>query len=117
MAVDFKRDGKLDLAVSNLGSDYGLNPSRHRDGTFQAKVDYATASMPQGVAVGGYNGDGKLDLAVNDVNCVNFPSCGPGMVSHSSKQRRWNISKPRGVSYWTNARRCDRRRLQRGRPS
>jgi hypothetical protein len=37
--------------------------------------------MPQGVAVGAYNGDGKLDLAVNDLNCVNFRSCGPGMVS------------------------------------
>ena len=37
--------------------------------------------MPQGVAVGAYNGDGKLDFAVNDLNCVNFRSCGPGMVS------------------------------------
>ena len=34
------------------------------DGTFAAKVDYATGSHPDSVAVGDFNLDGKPDLAV-----------------------------------------------------
>src|SRR5262249_30459873 len=34
------------------------------DGTFQAAVDYPLASGADSVAVGDFNGDGKLDLAV-----------------------------------------------------
>jgi hypothetical protein len=36
------------------------------DGTFQPRVDYATAKFPSQVAVGDFNGDGKPDLAVTD---------------------------------------------------
>jgi len=81
MTANFNRDGKLDLAVNNLGSDTVSILLGNGDGTFQSQVQYATASMPQGVAIGDYNGDGNIDLAVNDLNCVNFPACGPGMVS------------------------------------
>ena len=81
MTADFNRDGKLDLAVNNLGSYTVSILLGNGDGTFQSQVQYATASMPQGVAIGDYNGDGNIDLAVNDLNCVNFPACGPGMVS------------------------------------
>ena len=34
------------------------------DPTFRAPVNYATGSNPNSVAVGDFNGDGKLDLAV-----------------------------------------------------
>ena len=33
------------------------------DGTFQAHVDYGAVAYPYSVAVGDFNGDGKLDLA------------------------------------------------------
>ena len=33
------------------------------DGSFQAKVDYATGDLPDSVAIGDLNGDGKPDLA------------------------------------------------------
>ncbi|MGC9948408.1 MAG: VCBS repeat-containing protein [Bryobacteraceae bacterium] len=63
---DFNGDGKPDLAVTNMGSDPGnisvlLN---HGDGTFEPQVTYAVGSNPASVAVGDFNGDGKLDLAV-----------------------------------------------------
>src|SRR5262249_23527569 len=34
------------------------------DGSFRAKTDFATGAQPWGLAVGDFNGDGKLDLAV-----------------------------------------------------
>jgi len=38
------------------------------NGTFQRAVDYSTGSYPQSVAVADFNGDGKPDLAVSNVN-------------------------------------------------
>ena len=37
-------------------------------GTFAAKQDFPTASSPRSVAVADGNGDGKLDLAVTNLN-------------------------------------------------
>src|SRR5439155_22262676 len=34
------------------------------DGTFQTHVDYGTGSSPVQVAIGDFNGDGRLDLAI-----------------------------------------------------
>ncbi len=74
---DFNGDGKPDLAVANAG----LTVSRgntvsvllgNGNGTFATRMDYATGSGPEGVAVEDFNGDGKPDLAVanNDENKV-----------------------------------------------
>jgi hypothetical protein len=70
---DFNGDGKLDLAVAN----YTQNQSRpdsepgsvavllgEGDGSFQDPVNYDAGQAPRAVAVGDFNGDGKLDLAV-----------------------------------------------------
>jgi hypothetical protein len=46
------------------------------NGTFQASLDYLAGSNPQALAVGDFNGDGRLDLAV-----ANFTSSGDGTVS------------------------------------
>jgi len=61
---DFNGDGKLDLAVSNAGSDNVSVLLGNGDGTFQAAANYGAGSGPISVAVGGFNSDGKLDLAV-----------------------------------------------------
>jgi hypothetical protein len=64
---DFNGDGIIDLAVTNI------NPSRYdgvkillgkEDETFQAPVTYRVGDFPFSVAVGDFNGDGILDLAV-----------------------------------------------------
>jgi hypothetical protein len=66
--ADFSGDGKLDLAVSN-NAEYGGIPGvtvllGNGDGTFGAAVNYIAGSYPAGLAVGDFNADGKLDLAV-----------------------------------------------------
>jgi hypothetical protein len=69
---DFNGDGKLDLAVPNadVGGNFVTGSVSiflgNGDGTFQPKVDYAAGSNPLLVAVGDFNGDGRLDMAVAD---------------------------------------------------
>ena len=71
---DFNGDGKLDLAVANSGPPTPSDISvllGNGDGTFQTSVYYATGSGtgPAAVAVGDFNHDGKLDLAVANFAC------------------------------------------------
>src|SRR6266851_4517186 len=80
---DFNGDGKIDLAVAN-GNCVQPSPSDQSicatgsvgvllgngDGTFQAAVRYSSVDdYSIAVATGDFNGDGKLDLAVGNVNC------------------------------------------------
>ncbi len=69
-AGDFNGDGKLDLVVAN-GE---FNPSvailiGNGDGTFQFPMVFATGGgSAEYVAVGDFNGDGKLDLATGNLS-------------------------------------------------
>jgi hypothetical protein len=65
---DFNGDGKLDIVVV-----YGFNDARvavllgNGDGTFQEPFKSTVAGFQGGsIAVGDFNGDGKLDVAVSD---------------------------------------------------
>ena len=67
---DFNGDGKVDLAVANNAVNGGT-PSvslllGKGDGTFKNAVDYTVGTQPESLAVGDFNGDGRLDLAVAD---------------------------------------------------
>jgi hypothetical protein len=70
---DFDGDGKLDLVVTGTSAKYGSAPSisiflGNGDGTFGSAIPIGdSAGDVFGVpAVGDFNGDGKLDLAVAD---------------------------------------------------
>ena len=74
---DFNGDGKLDLAVADFYGIYGGNGNLavllgNGDGTFQAPAFYAAGGNPHSVAVGDFNGDGKLDLAVANQSNVSI---------------------------------------------
>jgi hypothetical protein len=81
--ADLNGDGKPDLVVTNQNCPppaCGVGTVSillgNGGGTFQSQVQYPTGSGPNWVAVGDFNRDGKLDLAV-----VNGEAGGPSNVS------------------------------------
>ena len=69
---DIDRDGKLDLAVvcNNGVNTLSLlhNTSTTGSVSFLSKVDFTTATLPNRVAIGDLDGDGKLDVAVTNTS-------------------------------------------------
>jgi 6-phosphogluconolactonase (cycloisomerase 2 family) len=72
---DVDGDGKPDLVVANLNSgtfSVFRNTSTSGSIAFASKVDFATGTQPQSVAIGDVDGDGKPDVVVtnSDANAV-----------------------------------------------
>jgi hypothetical protein len=71
---DFNGDGKLDLAVGDDGpylyqgytGDTISILLGNGDGTFRSPISYTAGSQPVALALGDFNGDGSLDVAVLD---------------------------------------------------
>jgi hypothetical protein len=59
---EFDPHGKLELAVVNAGSNTVGYLEGNGDETFRPEVTYSTGTTPCAVAIGDFNGDGKLDL-------------------------------------------------------
>ena len=72
-AGDFNGDGKTDIVVSDLGALLsGGNGNLavllgNGDGTFQSPIALSAGVSPSAMALGDFNGDGKLDIAVLDL--------------------------------------------------
>jgi hypothetical protein len=74
---DFNGDGKMDLAVVNFG-DPSVNDNGsvsillgNGDGTFQPANNVVAGKNPTSIAVGDFNGDGRVDIVtVNSGNTV-----------------------------------------------
>ena len=76
---DFDGDGNLDLAVVVSNPNGSFNPGfvtillGSANGSFVAQGNYGVGLAPVSIAVGDFNGDGKLDLAVGSaVNGLNL---------------------------------------------
>ena len=71
---DLNGDGKLDLAVVNNGNDSNGQPGTvtillgNGDGSFTTGKTFGTGNGPDSVAMGDFNGDGRLDLALSNYN-------------------------------------------------
>ena len=71
-ATDLNGDGKLDLVVADIVSSVSVFVNTTVPGAttiaFAPKQDFPTGDGPRSVAAGDFNGDGKRDLAVANLN-------------------------------------------------
>jgi hypothetical protein len=78
--ADFNRDGYLDVAVANANDNTVSILLGNGDGTFGARITYTVnrntntfcpgsscSGVPIAIAVGDFNGDGFLDLAITNI--------------------------------------------------
>src|SRR5215211_3091176 len=71
VAADFNRDGRVDLAVANKGSN-NVSILLNQGGSFSVVGTYGFFAAPSAIAAADYNKDGKIDLAVTSQNANTF---------------------------------------------
>ncbi len=103
-AADIDGDGKPDLIVSNnslgnisiLQNTISSTSTTITSGAFASNVDFTIATGPTGLYVGDLNGDGKLDIAVNNSGSgtvsVFRNTATPGTISSGSLATRVDLT-------------------------
>jgi hypothetical protein len=69
---DVNRDGNLDIAVANAGSNNVSVLLGDGTGNFSADANLVAVASPEALAVSDFNGDGKPDLAVVNATGVSL---------------------------------------------
>ncbi len=71
---DFNNDGRLDVAVANSGTDNIGVFFRNGNGTFSGQTTFSTGSgsQPYALAIGDFNNDNQLDIAVANYGSNNL---------------------------------------------
>ena len=74
IGADFNNDNQTDLAVANTGTNNLVIFLRNSDGSFFKQSIYSTGrdSRPRSIAVGDFNGDTLLDIAVANYGTKNI---------------------------------------------
>src|SRR5579872_2634610 len=73
VAADFNHDNKIDLAVANASASSVSILLGNGDGTFQSHHDYWAGNGAGMLALGDFDGDSNLDLAVPDLGWADRP--------------------------------------------
>ncbi|CAF1006875.1 unnamed protein product [Adineta steineri] len=100
---DFNGDGKIDIVTTNyLANNIGIFLN-HGDGTFATQVPYDTGSgsTPPHVALGDFNGDGKIDIVTANFGTVNigiFLNHGDGTFATQVTYTTGSGSTPYGIA-------------------
>ncbi len=80
-AADLNHDGNLDIIVGNEDCSFGFCGDSlgiligNGDGTFRDPVSYAVPGNVAGVALGDFNGDGQLDIAMTNQASSETSAC------------------------------------------
>jgi hypothetical protein len=82
--ADFNGDGRQDLAVSNLDTNYVTALLGRGDGTFKIKLLAGVGQAPEFMVQYDFNGDGLPDLATAD-----YESQTVSILMNSSRMHRF----------------------------
>jgi sugar lactone lactonase YvrE len=97
VSADVNGDGKLDLVVANQSGAMVTVLIGNGDGTYTASPSFGNNNGGVGIAVGDFNGDGKLDIATANGSSVGI-FLGNGDGTFGTEQDFANTGSSKGVS-------------------